>query len=803
MGKIVLLDDLTINKIAAGEVIERPASAVKELVENSIDAGATSINVEIKNGGISYIRVTDNGKGIEQDDMEIAFERHATSKIRSAKDLETVKSMGFRGEALASIAAISKVTMQSKTNENDIGNQIIVEGGNIISKEEIGCPNGTSITIENLFYNTPVRYKFLRRDFTEAGYIEDALTRIALVHPEISIKLINSGKVVLQTSGNNDINSVIYGIYGKDIAENLLKVDYDYEDIKIKGVIGKPEIARSNRANQLFFVNQRYIKSTILSSGAEQAYKGLMPAGKFSFLVLNLEINPQNVDVNVHPAKLEVRFEEEQKVFRAVYNAIKDTLLKNDTNANNLKNEVSNQQFITDWYQKQEERKEVKTPEVNIENYKQDKVSNIENQNDENENKGFFKSFLSRKDETQKIEKPNLIEQLYETRKLSTISEENVQNNKEEQSNNEINDNEENKEQIINNDKQENIDDNKEENINIQEKVQDEISSMLEKIEELKNDGTDKQETTDIIENPEIIENKQNQQQDNEQKEEVLKEEKNEENKTEIFDKSNNFDIKESKEDDNTINKEINEQFEKMYASIFGKSPIAKEKKELNEEEEKYTAPEIEIEPAENISLFENINEKNIPNYKLIGLTFDNFIIIELEKDLYIINKKIADEKIIYEQLKNNYYNNKDKDSQLMLLPDVINLNDKQMGIVKDNEEMFINAGFMLEEFGANTIKLSGVPSICIELDTKELFIEILEEINKVARTERDEIENKFLITVAKEIANNSKKQVTMEDAAEVIDKLLVLKDAFISPAGKPIAIKMTRADIEKKFARR
>ena len=205
MGNIVLLDDLTINKIAAGEVIERPASVVKELVENSIDAGATNINVEIKNGGISYIRITDNGKGIMPDDMEMAFERHATSKIRSAEDLETVKSMGFRGEALASIAAIAKVEMKSKTEENETGYEVIVEGGNVISSNEVGCPKGTTITVQNLFYNTPVRYKFLKKDFTEGGYIEDVMTRIALVNPNIAIKLISSGKTIIQTTGNGDL----------------------------------------------------------------------------------------------------------------------------------------------------------------------------------------------------------------------------------------------------------------------------------------------------------------------------------------------------------------------------------------------------------------------------------------------------------------------------------------------------------------------------------------------------------------------------------------------------------------------
>ena len=344
MGNIVLLDDLTINKIAAGEVIERPASVVKELVENSIDAGANQITIETKNGGISYIRITDNGKGFLPDDMEIAFERHATSKIREASDLETVTSMGFRGEALASIAAISHVELVSRTAENEIGKKIDVKGGNVINMEDAGCPKGTTITVTDLFYNTPVRYKFLKKDFTEAGYIEDVVTRIALVHPEIALKLINSGKVIIQTSGNGDMKSVIYSIYGKDVAENIIDVEYEYEDIKIKGVIGKPVIARSNRSNQLFFVNKRYIKDKVLTSAAEQAYKGLLTIGKYGFLVLDIEMNPQKVDVNVHPAKLEVRFEDENKVFKAIYHSIKDSLLKEDLIPDKTKIELERNQ---------------------------------------------------------------------------------------------------------------------------------------------------------------------------------------------------------------------------------------------------------------------------------------------------------------------------------------------------------------------------------------------------------------------------------------------------------------------------
>ncbi|MCF0124236.1 MAG: DNA mismatch repair endonuclease MutL, partial [Clostridia bacterium] len=428
MGNIVLLDDLTINKIAAGEVIERPASVVKEMVENSIDAGAKNIIVEIKNGGISYIKISDDGKGIAQDDLEIAFERHATSKIRSAEDLDTVTSMGFRGEALASIAAIANVEMVSKPASQEIGYKVVVEAGNILEKQETGCRTGTTITVRNLFFNTPVRYKFLKKDYTETGYIEDVITRIALINPNVSIKLINTGKTVIQTNGNGDIKSVIYSIYGKDVANAILKLEYEFEDITINGVVGKPEIARSNRSNQLFFVNGRYIKDKTLTAATEQAYKGLIPIGKFGFVILNIGINPSKVDVNVHPAKLEVRFQEENKIFQAVYHAVKDTLLKGELVANteknneeiyniirnNLEETINFEKNITTAKEQTEERTSRYNPEF------EEKLKQIMNRN--KETNGVAGLFGFRKQNEKQIEeytdneskiKTNIIEDLF------------------------------------------------------------------------------------------------------------------------------------------------------------------------------------------------------------------------------------------------------------------------------------------------------------------------------------------------------------------------------------------------------
>ena len=732
MGKIVLLDDLTINKIAAGEVIERPASVVKEVMENSIDAGATKITVEIRNGGISYIRVTDNGKGIMQDDMEIAFERHATSKLRSAEDLNEIKSMGFRGEALASIAAIAKVSLLSKTADSSTGYEVIAEGGKILSKQEAGCPNGTSITIENLFFNTPVRYKFLKKDFTESGYIEDVVTRIALVHPEIAIKLINTGKTVIQTSGNGDIKAVIYNIYGKEIAENLINIDYNYEDIQVKGVIGKPVISRSNRSNQLFFVNDRYVKDKTLSGAAEQAFKGFVTIGKHGFLVLNIKMDPQKVDVNVHPAKLEVRFQEENKIFKAIFHAIKEGLLRGDL--------VADTESIDGLDRtKTKYNEEPIQPDI--------KVKQIDNSN--------FRDILNNKVQTQTnndmIDKQTTEQKTEETFEQVMAKLKRMQN-------------------VVKIAKGENAETDEEQKINRTNEVEEQ-----------------KETDTTISEN------------NNEEESKI----QNQINNNEYQIQNNNLNT-EIKQEENIAQNKINtsdEDFLKMYEKNFGMAVKPKEQKEYDNLD---ISNDFKPITGENICVFEEeTNYTTIPSYKFIGIAFNTYIIIEMKDDLYIIDQHAAHERIMYEKIKANYYSESEKNSQLMLLPDIITLTHKEMGIYKDNREMFKKAGFMVEEFGENTVKLSGVPDVLIDLETKELFLETLDEINTVARTAKQEIEEKFIATVACKAAVKAHMVLDKEEVMQLLDKLLVLPNPFTCPHGRPTAIKMTKNEIEKKFSRR
>ena len=669
MGSIVLLDDLTINQIAAGEVIERPANVVKELVENSIDAGATSINVEIENGGISLIRITDNGKGIAADDVEIAFERHATSKIRSAKDLIKVSTMGFRGEALASIAAIAKVELVTKTKDAEMGTRIIVEGGDVVLKEECGAPNGTTITVRELFFNTPVRYKFLKKDFTEGGYIETALERISLINPGISFRLISNKKQILQTSGNGDMKTVVFNIFGKDVSQNIVDLNFEYEGIEVTGVAGKPEIARSNRSNQLFYVNGRFIKDKTLSAATEEAYRTLVPQGKFCFCIVNVNMNPEMVDVNVHPAKLEVRFTEEGKVFKAVYHAVRNALLGNDL----IKDESADEKPIV--------RENAVTNETPVK-------------------KGLFEIFRGGKSNEKKEENTN----------LRTMD------------------------------------------IEVTKKENDDtfISKMMTK---------GRQENTDASE-------------------EHL-DDKDTVSELTVREQTNNYNVNDEENEIVTNNKvkDIVDAYNKKESSEQKQVPMFYEQ--------------------------DFIEKVELPEYQILGVAFNTYILLQLDDDIYILDQHAAHERVLYEKVKQNFYKDGGKEVQMLLLPDVIDLPKKDMRLVHDNLKLFEQSGFDIEEFGENTIKINGVPVICYEMDTKNLFLDIIDGLDITNRTNKQDIEEKFISTVACKAAVKANMYLDEREIRGLLDELLLLENPFTCPHGRPTAIRITKTEIEKKFGRR
>ena len=330
MAVIHLLDYKTIDKIAAGEVVEKPASVVKELVENAIDAGATALTIEIKNGGIDYIRITDNGIGIENADVKNAFLRHATSKIETADDLQFVQTLGFRGEALSSISAVGKVELVTKTKDSLLGTRYVLEGAREIDFSEVGAPNGTTMIVRNLFYNVPARKKFLNSPITEGGYIADLVEHMALSNPNVSFKFINGKDVKFHTSGNGDLKEIVYRIYGKDTADALLPVDYKSENMHITGYIGKPVLNRGSRGFENYFLNGRYIKSKLIYSAIEDGYKEFLMQHKFPFTVLHITTKPERVDVNVHPTKMDVRITEEKAFYDDIRNAVYQVLKENE-----------------------------------------------------------------------------------------------------------------------------------------------------------------------------------------------------------------------------------------------------------------------------------------------------------------------------------------------------------------------------------------------------------------------------------------------------------------------------------------
>ena len=617
MGNIVLLDDLTINKIAAGEVIERPANVVKELVENSIDAGSTNIIVEVKNGGKTLIKVTDNGKGIAQTDMAVSLERHATSKIKKIEDLEEIYTMGFRGEALASISAVSELTMISKTEDEPLASKIFAKAGQIENWEEVAAQKGTTIIVEKIFFNTPVRYKFLKNDATEFRYIKEFMQKVALAHPEIAVKLINDGKQIFRSSGSSKIEDVVYLFYGKDIEENLVNVDYKMGYIHITGVVGNTFTASDNRKNQIIFLNERNIQDKVLTNSADQAFKGSIGIGKYGFFILNIQMPAEYYDVNVHPTKLQVRFKEEDQIYKVLYHAIKDAILSKDFLGNTEKEE-------------------------NDEKYIQNELN-------------FVTDHMQYGKEYRKDSK---IEEFTLNKKISL-----------------------------------------------------------------------------------------------------------------------------EKSDDETNNKEKNNSEE--FAILDGNIQEKHNSKENNTESK-----------TENDSLIEREEKRKI-NYKYIGIAFKTYIIVEIENEIYLIDQHAAHERVLYEQIKENYKNNIQNNIQMMLIPEVLTLSYKETSFVKENMELFRNTGFDIEFFGDNTIKINGIPDLEYKVDRGHVFLDVLDEMLTNERGLLKDIEERFVATVACKAAVKAGMNLSRQEVDNLISSLLSLKNPYTCPHGRPTTVKIDIKNVE------
>ncbi len=632
MGNIVLLDDYTINKIAAGEVVDRPASIVKELVENSIDAGATQISIEIKNGGIKYIKIVDNGSGIRKDDVQIAFERHATSKIRKESDILNITSMGFRGEALASVAGIAKATIMTRHKDEEVGSKYIIEGGNELQFEDVGLNQGTTIIVENVFYNVPARYKFLKKDYTEAGYIEDIVTRLALIHPEISFKYINNSKQIISTPGDSKIETAVYSIFGRETMQNLIPVNYEYEGRKVTGVIGNPNLARNTRQNEFTYINSRFVKDKMMSKALEDAFEQSLSIGKFPFAILNVQINPAEVDVNVHPAKLEVKFQDEGVIYSTIYHGVKNA---------------------------------VKSYEESISPFR-------------------------------------------------------------------------NKEVIYNNSKVDSVD-------NKSEKIVPAWTSTINETKQISN-------IQDIYR--------------------IAKKDDNEEETNQYY----SYNVPQN------IAINVNEENDNGYITNIQNTIL-----ETNILDHQEKIAEV---------------EKAKIGYKFVGNVFSTYIIIEINDRIYIIDQHAAHERLLYERIKDNYYS-KSRETQMLLVPTLVELKNSEKELVENNKEMFENAGYIIEDFGDNGIKIAGVPNVGYDLDYKEMFLDGIDELMGATKTTKEEKEKRFLATLACKAAVKGNMKITSEEQIALLDEMMKLDNPFTCPHGRPTAYEISKYDIEKKFLRK
>lgn len=664
MGNITLLDQATIDKIAAGEVVERPSSVVKELVENAIDAKSTAITVEIKDGGTSFIRISDNGCGIDPSDIKTAFLRHSTSKIRSVEDLLTISSLGFRGEALSSISAVSMVELLTKTKDAICGIRYVIEGGKEKSMEEAASPDGTTFFVRNLFYNTPARKKFLKSSMTEAGYIHELMIRLALSHPEISFKFINNGQTKLHSSGNHSLKDVIYQVYGRDISNNLVEIDAQENGVNIKGYIGKPSVFRGNRNFETYFVNGRYIKSNIIAKGIEDAYKGYLMQHQYPFCVLQFEMDGSDLDVNVHPTKMELRFSNQQALYDFVFRAVREGL--------------DRKEYIPQVTVEEPKIPVVKTPVTPVQ-------KTVTKTPDAPVQKSAPKPAVT------PVQKPVAPEP---AKKPVTPQERNL-------------------DYFL---------------AQMRERVKADYASREKK------------------------ENKSPYQQKFEPKPQVVREER----------------------------------------------PKPEPKLVVNQEEK----PVVVSEPQQ-MELFDKklLTEESIKEHKIIGQLFDTYWLVEFDEKLFIIDQHAAHEKVLYERTLKGL-KNKEHTSQMLNPPMVISLSMQEEALLKKYMQQFTDLGYEIEHFGGMEYQICAVPGNLYNINKKELFIEILDNLNELSGRNNPELILEKIASMSCKAAVKGNMKLSRMEMESLIKELLTLDNPYQCPHGRPTIISMSKYEIEKKFKR-
>ena len=771
MPEIRVLDQSTINQIAAGEVVERPSSIVKELVENAVDANSTAVTVEIKGGGIDFIRITDNGCGIEKEQVRKAFLPHATSKIRSASDLETVASLGFRGEALSSIASVAKVELVTKTDEGISGIRYVIEGGEEKSYDEIGCPEGTTFIIRNLFFNTPARRKFLKSKMTEAGYVESFIQRLALSHPDISFKFICDNKNKISTSGNGNLKDVIYNIFGRDVAMNLLPVKGNENGILVDGYVGKPVISRGNRNYENYFVNGRYLKNNIISKAIEEGYKGHAMVHKFPFTALMISMDPHCFDANVHPAKMEMRFRNAEELYSSVVSAVRGSFVKKElipkVGIGNDKKAKESVKKIPEPF----ERKR-RTIEERFSSLSQEKIREIEKRKEQGDaaqnTTGDMAGSVGAYAGTHGGNSENITEI---SNRRSSIEERIARLHVGE-------------------------------NNAIKKEIDDVIpKSMQESVAKAEgySESSDKQTQQDKKlggQNSqagfEQVENQSGQNRQTNPESQQLsgqKELPKEGAVAGVENTSTKIDILQNQKVQTLQENEAKNSFENALDSE--KNPPER----LKEADTYAKGTQMSFADVPLLS------EEARPKHRIIGQVFRTYWLVEFDEKLFFVDQHAAHEKVMYEKLKKDLENNTIV-QQMVAPPVILTFSIKEQQKFKVCEESFKKLGFLIEEFGGNEYCIRGVPANLLGIDPQELFIEIFDQIEESSGKMNLEMITDRLATMACKAAVKGNTTMSYQEMDALMDQLMKLDNPYQCPHGRPTIISMTKYELEKKFKR-
>lgn len=784
MAKIQVLDRNTIDKIAAGEVIERPSSVVKELTENAVDAGASSVTVEIRDGGTTFLRVTDNGSGIAADQVADAFLRHSTSKIRKVEDLAHISSLGFRGEALSSIASVSQVELITKTADSDTGVSYRIEGGEEKSLEEIGAPEGTTFLIRNLFYNVPARRKFLKSPMTEAGYIGTLMERLALSHPDISFKFIANHQTKLQTSGNTNLKDIIYNIYGREVASELLPVNREGRCVSVTGYIGKPVVSRGNRNYENYFVNGRYVKNPTITKAIEDAYKSFMMQHRYPFTALLFQVDGEKVDVNVHPAKLEVRFSDNNAVYQDIFQAVHDALAGKEFIPEIVLTPEEEQMFAP------EQKRTPAGQALNGQAVSQTASASIADTQMPSQVQTGDRTVIGQTSQTSVPPNSSMVRetsaygtehftqqgQAADTSTLSQPQSPQSAMTPEEAA------------------RQRNLQYFMEK---MKERVTKEFAQQASKDQE-----SQTEQTATGIPLPED---------------------------TQMG--AGYLGHLEKSQENGHGQSAVTNGMESGYGTAASQSSIVQPENVLGTADGRYAGQEksgagertvssgaiVAIDEAsqgqspiqspekpEQLDLFEHrfLDQKSRANYRIIGQLFDTYWLIQFEDKLYIIDQHAAHEKVLYERTM-RALRTKEYTSQLLSPPIILTLNMQEEELLHTYMDNFTALGFEIEAFGGREYAVRAVPDNLFSVASREVLTEMLDGLSSAGgnRVEAESI-NDRIATMSCKAAVKGNNRLSAREAEALIDELLNLENPYNCPHGRPTIVSMSQYELEKKFKR-